>query len=952
MAGSIYSTVFGGNLVASALPTYLALNISANVVLGWPLESNITSPAVAEIIDVTATAAGLTIQLSDARQVSTGYCALFNNVGGNAFTVLDAAGNTLMAPAPGAAWQIYLADNSTLAGTWRTFQYGASTSTANAAALAGNGLKAISATLNERIFINPQGSNYTIQVNDRASCVEWTGGAGGTFTTQTSPTLGSDWFCYIKNSGSGVLTLTPGSGTIDGTANKTFNPNDSCIVVCDGTNLFTMGFGQSVASSFNFVTISLAGISGNFTLNGAQLNRISYKFTGALAGNTVVIVPASIQQYWVDNETTGAFTLTISAGGSGATFVVPQATRVILYCDGLNIVNAITSGGIQFADGTAAAPSITFASDTTMGFYKAGADVLGFSTSSTQRGVINASGQWVINAPSSGQALALTGAANSYTLGIIGSSTTGQSLGILLNAGTNTSDFALVLQNRAASANYLTVRGDGLIQMGGAAGTALQVSSAGNVTILAPSSGTPLTVNGTAGGSGYAYFNATVANPITLDVQNFSTAAAASSYIRVLNSTDYIALGIGSTSGSYGPFFTGGPTGEQGFLGVNASIPFSIGTNNIERIRVAAAGNVTVNAPASGNALIVAGASGAAVAIINGAAANSAYITWQAGGSPFADMGGSPAVISGGVSGDWAVSPRSTGSLVLGTNSAARISINATGNVSINAPSSGIPLAVSGGALATAVAQFSGGGTANGNLASGDSGLVSIWTFGRDNVSTGNFVWAFNGTQHGSVTQAGNWTLPAPSSGNTLTVNGLTGAVAGAFAAGGGGQDVVQIRNTSGSSAFGLYVQAGTTSADYAVNIVNNSASATWFRVRGDGAVLGNDGTNLLELGYKDIPVNAAAAGYTLVAADRGKGVQANNASTVTVPNGVFSAGATIVIWIGSGASATIVQGTGVTLLWAGNGAATGNRTLTGAGVCTVYYVSASVAFISGAGLT
>lgn len=406
---SVYQTVFGGNVVAPAIPTYLSLPISASVVLGWPLESNITSPAAAEIIDVSASVGGLTVQLSDARQVSTGYCALFNNVGANTFSVLDAQGNTLFAPTSGQAWQLYLSDNSTLQGTWRVFQYGASVSNANAATLAGNGLKAISTTLNERIFINAQGSNYSILSSDRAACVEWTGGAGGVFTAPAPATVGSDWFCYIKNSGTAVLTVTPSTGTIDGNANKTFNPGDSCILVSDGTTLFTLGFGQAVASSFNFVTISLAGSSGTVILTGAQLNRISYKFTGALAGNVIVQVPGSIQQYWVDNETTGAFTLTISAGGAGTTVTVPQATRTILYCDGLNIVNAISSGAIQFGDGTAAAPSITFASDLTLGLYKAGADVLGISTAGVQRVVINASGQVTINAPGAGDALTVSG---------------------------------------------------------------------------------------------------------------------------------------------------------------------------------------------------------------------------------------------------------------------------------------------------------------------------------------------------------------------------------------------------------------------------------------------------------------------------------------------------------------------------------------------------------------
>lgn len=437
---SIYSTVFGGNAVAPAIPTYLALNISANVILGWPLESNITAPAAAEIIDVTATVPGLTIQLSDARQVGTGYCALFNNIGANSFTLLDAQGNTLMAPAPGQAWQLYISDNSTLQGTWRVFQYGASVSTANAATLAGNGLKAISTTLNERIVINPQATNYIIgsgSGQDRASCVEWTGGSGGTFTAPAPATVGSDWFCYIKNSGTGTLTL---SGTIDGSVNKSFNPNDSCILVSDGAALFTMGFGQSVASSFNFVTISLTPPgTGAVVLSGAQLNRISYKFTGALTGNIIVQVPASIQQYWVDNETTGAFTLTISAGGAGSTFSVPQATRVILYCDGLNIVNAVSSGAgstTLVADGTAAAPGLAWASDTQMGLYKVGTDILGISTAGVQRITINASGAVTVNAPAAGDTLSLSATAVGRLLS--GSySADGECLRVARSGGTN-----------------------------------------------------------------------------------------------------------------------------------------------------------------------------------------------------------------------------------------------------------------------------------------------------------------------------------------------------------------------------------------------------------------------------------------------------------------------------------------------------------------------------------
>lgn len=342
-----FSTLFGGNLVAPAIPTYLSLSFGVNTILGWPLESSITNPIAAEIIDCTATAGGLTLQLSDARQISNGYCALFNNIGANTFTVLDAQGNVLMSPASGQAWQLYLADNSTLQGTWRVFQYGAGVSNANAASLAGAGLKAITTTLNERIVINAQSSTYNIVNGDRATCIEWTSGTG-TFNLPNPATVGSDWFVYIKNSGSGTLSLVAaGGGTIDGLGNLPFLPNNSAIVLTDGTNFFSVGFGQSIASSFNFISIDASG-SGNLTLNASQQNKIAYKFTGTLTGARTIVIPGTVQQYWVDNETAGAFTLTVSTG-VGTTTTVAQGFREILYCDGTNVLNATTVDPSQIA---------------------------------------------------------------------------------------------------------------------------------------------------------------------------------------------------------------------------------------------------------------------------------------------------------------------------------------------------------------------------------------------------------------------------------------------------------------------------------------------------------------------------------------------------------------------------------------------------------------------------
>ncbi len=56
-----------------------------------------------------------------------------------------------------------------------------------------------------------------------------------------------------------------------------------------------------------------------------------------------IIVPDTIQQYWVANTTTGSYTLTVkTSGGSGV--AVAQGARSILYCDGVDVYSANTGG--------------------------------------------------------------------------------------------------------------------------------------------------------------------------------------------------------------------------------------------------------------------------------------------------------------------------------------------------------------------------------------------------------------------------------------------------------------------------------------------------------------------------------------------------------------------------------------------------------------------------------
>lgn len=337
----IYQQIFGGTLLAPSQVGYNLLAIGANATIQWPVEQQIAGGNVAApIIDVNATIGGLSITCPDATLVSPGSSITWNNIGAFTVTIKDAAGGTILSLAAGQAWVTYLYSNTTAAGGWRTFQLGAGTSAVNAASLAGFGVQAIGATLNQNMSVAPQAISYTVLTTDQAKLLVWTGGSG-TFTLPNPATAGSSWFIAVKNLGSGTLTLTPTVGNIDATATKVLNSLDSAFIGCDGVQYFTVGFGRAVASTFNFISINVGG-GVNYTLSGGQLNQVAYKFTGVLTANIQVIVPASVQQYWVDNSTSGAFTLSIGTSGQASPPVIPQGNRNICYCDGSNVFPAVT----------------------------------------------------------------------------------------------------------------------------------------------------------------------------------------------------------------------------------------------------------------------------------------------------------------------------------------------------------------------------------------------------------------------------------------------------------------------------------------------------------------------------------------------------------------------------------------------------------------------------------
>jgi hypothetical protein len=337
-----YTNIFGGNEIDPASLSYAAYEFDANLSLVWPFEALDGSEVAANIVDLTATAASLLVSMPNATLASTGQSNLFNNVGSNAVTIVDYSGNTIINIPVGQMWFVYLTGNTTANGTWRVVQYGAGTSSANAATLAGFGLRANITKLDQNIVTTSLLSNYTFTANDRAQLFSNNSGVV-TWAFTSAATLGNGWFIYAANSGSGAITLDPYLGqTIDGSATKTLNPGESCIVFSDGANFTTIGYGRSLVNTVSGVAINVAG-SGTLTLNATQVAAQVQDYNGALTGNRDIEFNAGVGYWFVWNNTTGAYSMTFKANALDTGVVVSQGSYSILRSNGTSMEVAFTA---------------------------------------------------------------------------------------------------------------------------------------------------------------------------------------------------------------------------------------------------------------------------------------------------------------------------------------------------------------------------------------------------------------------------------------------------------------------------------------------------------------------------------------------------------------------------------------------------------------------------------
>jgi hypothetical protein len=401
MTNPTYTNPFTGQTVSPSPVGYESLSISADTTLQWPINGNDQQQVVANIIEVTATVASLSLIMPPATQVSVGQTALIRNIGANTFVVKDNAGGTIVSIASGIAQYIYTTSNTTAAGTWSTVTFGAGTSAANAATLAGYGLTALGTTLNQSYDVTSYFGNATLTDAVRAQLNVWSSGVG-TLTLPASGTVGENWFCMIRNNGTGILTIAPqGTDTIDGNANQQLQLTESLVIVCNGTGWNTFGLGRSNSFAYTLLALSITG--GTTTLTSAQAANTIQEYSGVLTSNQIIVVPSTVQLYTFTNNTTGAFTLTIkTAVVGGATIVVPQGDSLVLICDGTNVYNAASGSSssltsLTLGNGSLAVPSLKFTGDTNTGLYLPTSGKLGFVIANTLAGYFDSTGFYSTN---------------------------------------------------------------------------------------------------------------------------------------------------------------------------------------------------------------------------------------------------------------------------------------------------------------------------------------------------------------------------------------------------------------------------------------------------------------------------------------------------------------------------------------------------------------------------
>lgn len=265
------------------------------------------------------------------------------------------------------------------------------------------------------------------------------------------------------------------------------------------------------------------------------------------------------------------------------------------------------------ADGAVGTPAYSFTNEPSSGIYRIGASNLGVSIAGTKRIDLGAAALSTVGlnvslgAPAAGTSLTVNGVAAGGLISVLdAANANGGYVEVRTNA-TGNLYFGNSSQLFAGGVNTDTcVRSAGALDLASGGGNArVRITSSGNVTVNAPTSGTTLTVSALSGGGAIS----------------LSATSGAASLLT-------LGWGVGLVGGQWNLYTQ---STDPLAIGTVAATALTTYTNGVARTVTSSAGNVTVNAPTSGTALTVTGVAAAAALVVNGSASTPGFSIGNSG---------------------------------------------------------------------------------------------------------------------------------------------------------------------------------------------------------------------------------------------------------------------------------------------------------------------------------
>jgi hypothetical protein len=223
----------------------------------------------------------------------------------------------------------------------------------------GAGVAPAWATVGSSLAVVARTSNTILGASDQSKLFACTGTFTQTLTA--AATLGNGWYCYLRNTGNGTITVDPnGAELIDGAATYALLPGFTVILTCNGTGFTVVGLvSRTYPNMVQYTVAKGTALSGTFTVPADTYVIRAYAFGaggngaatnsgggGGCAFGDIAVTPNQAVSYAI--STAGVATLVVG----GVTMLT--ANNSLLTVAGTASINAAVTNGNAFSGGAGA----------------------------------------------------------------------------------------------------------------------------------------------------------------------------------------------------------------------------------------------------------------------------------------------------------------------------------------------------------------------------------------------------------------------------------------------------------------------------------------------------------------------------------------------------------------------------------------------------------------------